>query len=128
MKKYKLFTSDAASRDKSDFHELYSKLMSIIRTPASESGFDEWFDDLVREGVILTVETDDETMELIAHLYSMMDDKEKDGWSRQAAEEMVADQRRYEIDHGITPRDYDACDFYETIAELIEQDAEDDEL
>ena len=41
---------------------------------------------------------------------------------------MVADQRRYEIDHGITPRDYDACDFYEIIAELIEQDAEDDEL
>jgi len=125
MKKYKLFTSDAASRDKSDFHELYSKLMSIIRTPASESGFDEWFDDLVREGVILTVETDDETMELIAHLYSMMDDEEKDGWSRQAAEEMVADQRRYEIDHGITPRDYDACDFYETIAELIEQGSTD---
>ena len=128
MKRYKLFTSDAASRDKSDFHEFYSKLMSISRTPASESGFDEWFDNLVREGVILTVETDDETMELIAHLYSLMDDEEKEDWSRQAAEDMVADQRRYEIDHGNPPRDYDACDFYEIIAELIEQDAEDDEL
>ena len=65
----------------------------------------------------------DETMELIAHLYSLMDDEEKDGWSRQAAEDMVADQRRYEIDHGIAPRKYDACDFYETIAELIAQDS-----
>ena len=64
----------------------------------------------------------DETMELIAHLYSLMDDEDKDNWSRQAAEDMVADQRRYEIDHGITPREYDACDFYETIAELIAQD------
>ena len=48
----------------------------------------------------------DETMELIAHLYSLMDDEEKEDWSRQAAEDMVADQRRYEIDHGFTPREY----------------------
>ena len=65
----------------------------------------------------------DETMELIAHLYSLMDDADKDNWSRQAAEDMVTDQRRYEIDHGITPHEYDACDFYETIAELIAQDS-----
>ena len=65
----------------------------------------------------------DETMELIAHLYSLMDDEERDNWSRQAAEDMVTDQRRYEIEHGITPREYDACDFYETIAELIAQDS-----
>ena len=65
----------------------------------------------------------DETMELIAHLYSLLDDEEREGWSRQAAEDMVADQRRYEIDHGITPREYDACDLYETIAELIAQDS-----
>lgn len=65
----------------------------------------------------------DTTMELIAHLYSLMDDEEKDGWSQQAAETMVADQRRYEIDHGITPREYDAQEFYEIIAELIAQDS-----
>ena len=65
----------------------------------------------------------DETMELIAHLYSLMDDEEKDNWSRQAAEDMVLDQRRYEIERGITLREYDACDFYETIAELIAQDS-----
>ena len=33
----------------------------------------------------------DETMELIAHLYSLMDDEDKDNWSRQADEDMVAD-------------------------------------
>lgn len=37
---------------------------------------------------------------------------------------MVADQRRYEIEQGNTPREYDAHDFYETIAELIAQDEE----
>lgn len=123
MKKYKLFDAKATPRNKSEFHELYSRLMNISRTPASESGFDEWFDSLVREGIILATEVDEETMELIAHLYSLMTDEEKEGWSRQAAEDMVADQRRYEIDHGITPREYDACDFYETIAELIAQDS-----
>ena len=65
----------------------------------------------------------DETMELIAHLYSLMDDEEKDGWSQQAAETMVIDQRRYEIDQGITPSEYDAQEFYEIIAELIAQDS-----
>ena len=65
----------------------------------------------------------DETMELIAHLYSLMDDIEKSIWSRKHADDLLADQRRYEIDHGITPREYDAQEFYETIAELIEQDS-----
>ena len=62
-------------------------------------------------------------IELIAHLYSLMDDDDKDNWSHQAAEDMVADQRRYEIEHGIKPREYDTRAFYETIAELIEQDS-----
>ena len=69
---------------------------------------------------------DDDPMELIAHLYSLMDEDEKSHWSRQAAEDMVTDQHSYEIDHGITPRVYDADEFYETIAEFIAQDAEDD--
>ena len=74
-------------------------------------------------------DTDDkDPMELIAYLYSFMDDEEKTDWSRQAAENMVTDQRRYEIAHGITPREYDAKDFYDTIAELIAQDTEDGEL
>ena len=67
-----------------------------------------------------------DVMELYAHLYSLMDDVEKSIWSRKHADDVLADQRRYEIDHGITPREYDALDFYETIAEFIAQD-EDDE-
>ena len=65
-------------------------------------------------------------MELLAHLYSLMDEDAKESWSRQDAEDMVADQRRYEIDHGVTPREYDVCDFYEVISEFIAQDAEEE--
>ena len=70
----------------------------------------------------------EDPMELIAYLYSFMDDEEKTDWSRQAAKNMVTDQRRYEIAHGIVPREYDTKDFYDTIAELIAQDTEDGEL
>lgn len=37
----------------------------------------------------------DETMELIAKLYSYMDEEEMASWSMEAAQEMVADQYRY---------------------------------
>lgn len=73
-------------------------------------------------------DTDDDPMELFAHLYNLMDDEEKGSWSRQAAVDMLADQRRYEIDHGLTPREYDANEFHEVIAEFIAQDANIDEL
>lgn len=72
-------------------------------------------------------DAEDDTMELYAHLYSLMDDVEKSIWSRKHADDVLADQRRYEIDHGITPREYDALDFYETIAEFIAQDEGDDD-
>ena len=42
----------------------------------------------------------DETMELIAKLYSYMDEEEIASWSMEAAQEMVTDQYRYEIEHG----------------------------
>ena len=70
----------------------------------------------------------DETMELYAHLYSLMDDVEKLIWSRKHADDVLADQRRYEIDHGLTPREYDALEFYEVISEFIERDENDEEL
>ena len=69
----------------------------------------------------------DSTMELIAHLYSFMDDDEKAAWSKDAARDMVDDQCRYEIENGITPPYYSATDFYEIIAEFIRQDEEDDD-
>ena len=73
-----------------------------------------------------TTQDIDSEMELFAHLYSLMDEVEKSIWSRKHADDVLADQRRYEIAHGITPHEYDAIAFYETIAEFIEQDAEEE--
>ena len=65
-----------------------------------------------------------ETMELIAKLYSYMDEEEIASWSMEAAQEMVTDQCRYEIEHGYTLGHYDPVDFYEVISEFIRQDTE----
>ena len=64
----------------------------------------------------------DETMELIAKLYSYMDEEEIASWSMEAAQALVADQQRYEIEHGCVPGHYDPADFYEVISEFIRQD------
>ena len=53
-----------------------------------------------------------------------MDKEEMASWSMEAAQEMVADQYRYEIEHGYTLGHYDPADFYEVISEFIQQDAE----
>lgn len=66
----------------------------------------------------------DETMELIAKLYSYMDEEEMASWSMEAAQELVADQYRYEIEHGYTLGHYDPANFYEVISEFIQQDTE----
>ena len=65
-----------------------------------------------------------ETMELIAKLYSYMDEEEIASWSMEAAQEMVTDQYRYEIEHGYTLGHYAPVDFYEVISEFIRQDTE----
>jgi hypothetical protein len=67
----------------------------------------------------------DSTMELVADLYSFMDDEAKAAWSVKEAEKMAADQYRYEISEGLTPPYYSARDFYEVIKEFIRQDEED---
>ena len=66
----------------------------------------------------------DETMELIAYLYSFMDEEDYASWSLQEAQNMVDDQYCYEIEHGYTLGHYDPVDFYEVISELIRQDTE----
>lgn len=66
----------------------------------------------------------DETMELIAYLYSFMDEEDYASWSLQEAQNMVNDQYRYEIEHGYTFGHYDPVDFYEVISEFIRQDTE----
>ena len=66
----------------------------------------------------------DETMELIAYLYSFMDEEDYASWSLQEAQNMVNDQYRYEIEHGYTLGHYDPVDFYEVISKFIRQDTE----
>lgn len=66
----------------------------------------------------------DETMELIAYLYSFMDEEDYASWSLQEAQNMVNDQYRYEIEHGYTLGHYDPADFYDVISEFIRQDTE----
>lgn len=66
----------------------------------------------------------DETMELIAYLYSFMDEEDYASWSLQEAQNMVNDQYRYEIEHGYTLGHYAPVDFYEVISEFIRQDTE----
>ena len=66
----------------------------------------------------------DETMELIAYLYSFMDEEDYASWSLQEAQNMVNDQYRYEIAHGYTLGPYAPADFYEVISEFIQQDTE----
>lgn len=64
----------------------------------------------------------DETMEVIAKLYSSMDETEIANWSMEAAQKLIDDQYRYEIENGYTPRQYDTADFYQVISEFIQQD------
>ena len=70
--------------------------------------------------------TDDETMELLAYLYGCMGEEEKATWSPKDAQEMMDDQRRYEIEQGLEPKEYDVADVYEVIRQFIQQDAEDE--
>ena len=64
----------------------------------------------------------DETMELIAYLYSFMDEEDYASWSLQEAQNMVNYQYSYEIEHGYALGHYDPADFYEVIPEFIQQD------
>ena len=70
--------------------------------------------------------TDDETMELLAYLYGYMGEEEKATWSPKDAQEMMDDQRRYEIEQGLEPKEYDVADVYEVIRQFIQPDAEDE--
>ena len=66
-------------------------------------------------------------MELIIEIYNHMDDGDKDAFTLEDAEDMVADQIRMDKDAGREPLDYDPQFFYDSIVDLMEQDAEDTE-
>lgn len=48
-------------------------------------------------------------------------------WRQEAAEEMVIDQIKRDKAEGREPLEYDPNLFYDTICELIQQDAEDED-
>ena len=66
-------------------------------------------------------------MEIIVEIYNNMDDGDKEAFTLEDAENMVADQIRMDKEAGREPLDYDPQFFYDTIVSLMEQDAEDTE-
>ena len=66
-------------------------------------------------------------MDVIVEIYNHMDDSDKDAFTLEDAEDMVADQIRMDKEAGRKPLAYDPQFFYDTIVDLMEQDAEDAE-
>ena len=64
-------------------------------------------------------------MDVIVEIYNHMDDNDKDAFTLEEAEKMVSDQIKIDKDAGQEPLAYDQQFFYDTIVELMEQDAED---
>ena len=63
-------------------------------------------------------------MDTIVEIYNHMDDSDKDAFTLEDAEDMVEDQIRMDKDTGREPLAYAPQFFYDTIVELMEQDAE----
>lgn len=62
-------------------------------------------------------------LDVIVEIYNHMDDSDKDGFTLEDAE----DQIRMDKEAGREPLAYDPQFFYDTIVDLMEQDAEDAE-
>ena len=63
-------------------------------------------------------------LDVIVEIYNHMDDSDKDGFTLEDAEDMVEDQIRMDKEAGRESLAYDLQFFYDTIVELMEQDAE----
>ena len=66
-------------------------------------------------------------MDIIVEIYNHMDDSDKDAFTLEDAEDMVADQIRMDKEAVRESLAYDPQFFYDTIVYLMEQDAEDAE-
>lgn len=66
-------------------------------------------------------------MDIIVEIYNHMDDGDKEAFTLEDAEDMVADQIRMDKEAGREPLNYDPHFFYDNIMDLMEQDAEDTE-
>ena len=63
-------------------------------------------------------------IDTIVEIYNHMDDRDKDAFTLEDAKYMVEDQIRMNKEAGREPLTYDSQFFYDTIVELMEQDAE----
>lgn len=70
--------------------------------------------------------TYDEEMTLLVEICEAMDEGERESFTLEAAKELVEDQHLYERTHGLEEGEYDPHFWYDTIRELIEQDAAED--
>ena len=66
-------------------------------------------------------------MDVIVEIYNHMDDGDKDAFTLEDAEEMVSDQITMDKAEGREPLEYDPQFFYDSIVDLMEQDAEDED-
>lgn len=67
---------------------------------------------------------DERMMDIIVEIYSHMDARDKEAFTLEDAEDMVTDQNRMDKEAGREPLAYDPQFFYDTIVDLMEQDAE----
>ena len=63
-------------------------------------------------------------MDTIVEIYNHMNDSDKDAFTLGDAEDMVEDQIRMDKEAGREPLTYDPQFIYDTVVELMEQDAE----
>lgn len=70
---------------------------------------------------------DEKVMDLIVDIYNNMNDEDKAGFTLENAKEMVEDQIRMDKEAGREPLNYAPQFFYDSIRDLMEQDAEDED-
>lgn len=69
----------------------------------------------------------DEEMTLLLELAGNMDESGRKAFTQEEAQRMVEDQRTYERSHGFPMGEYDAQLWYDTIMEIIAQEAEEED-
>lgn len=69
---------------------------------------------------------EERVMDVIVEIYNHMDDGDKEAFTLEDAEEMVADQIKMDKEAGLEPLAYDPQFFYDTIVDLMRRDDEDE--
>ena len=69
----------------------------------------------------------DEEMTLLLELTDSMDEGDREGFTLEEAQRMVEDQHTYERTHGLSEGEYDPHYRFDTIMDIIEQEAAENE-